>query len=184
MTKISGIGTTETDWANIAYLEAERGDGTSVKIAPSLFPLAHSGALVHKSADQNTANYSAGVMVAWDSEASGYDTDGYHDATDTSRLTILADGKYELAFGIQATNVSASDFVRAFTAKNGSANPFIGGALDIKEVSNVVSIYLCASSAPVACVAGDYFEVWLDTESDTSISVIAAGSWFSIKRIA
>lgn len=36
MTKISGIGTTETDMANVALIEGERGDGTSVKIDPNL----------------------------------------------------------------------------------------------------------------------------------------------------
>jgi hypothetical protein len=36
MTKISSIGTTETALSNVLYLEGERGDGTSVKIPPSI----------------------------------------------------------------------------------------------------------------------------------------------------
>ena len=36
MTKISGISLTETDLDNVAYLEGERGDGSSVKIPRSL----------------------------------------------------------------------------------------------------------------------------------------------------
>lgn len=32
MTKISGIGTTETAWSNVDYIEGERADGTSVKV--------------------------------------------------------------------------------------------------------------------------------------------------------
>lgn len=36
MTKISGIGTTETDITDVDYVEGERGDGTSVKIPPDL----------------------------------------------------------------------------------------------------------------------------------------------------
>lgn len=36
MTLISGIATNETDMANVAFLEGERGDGTPVKIDPDL----------------------------------------------------------------------------------------------------------------------------------------------------
>src|SRR5690349_8088463 len=39
MTKISAIGTTETSLSNVAYVEAERGDGTSVKVSPSVLGL-------------------------------------------------------------------------------------------------------------------------------------------------
>jgi len=46
-----------------------------------------SGALVKKAADQTTANYSAGAVIAWDSEIR--DEGGWHDnVTNNSRLTI------------------------------------------------------------------------------------------------
>lgn len=36
MTKISDIGVTETNIANVAFMEGERGDGSSVKIPPAI----------------------------------------------------------------------------------------------------------------------------------------------------
>lgn len=46
-----------------------------------------SGALVKKSADQTTANYSAGAVIAWDAETR--DVGGWHDnVTNNDRLTV------------------------------------------------------------------------------------------------
>lgn len=144
-----------------------------------------SGALVHKAVDQTAANYSAGAAVAWDSEASGYDTDGYHDTvTNNSRITISTNGKYRFIFKLEVSSLTASDFVRAVLSKNGAlGTSFVGGAADTKEISAVIAVNLGGVSAPIDCVATDYFEVWLDTESDTSITVQATGSWFSVERI-
>lgn len=143
--------------------------------------LAFDGALVRKVADETAANYSAGAVVPWDSET--YDLSSYHDtAVNNSRITIPANGKYEFAFGLVTAAGTGSDYLRAVIIRNGAVASYIGLPWVIADASSTVG-YLSAQSAPIDCVAGDYFEVWLDTETDVSITVTAAGSWFSVKRV-
>lgn len=144
------------------------------------------GALVHKAADQTAANYSAGAVIAWDSEASGYDDAAYHDTvTNNSRITIPTTGKYRFDFNVEvgAATLTASEYARAGLIKNGSIATFLGAKWAICEISATVASFLQGGSAVISCTAGDYFEVWLDTESDTSITVAAAGSWFAVERV-
>jgi hypothetical protein len=144
-----------------------------------------SGALVHKSADQTGANYSAGAVVAWNSEASGYDTDSYHDiVTNNSRITMPANGKYEFRAGIAVSSLTSADYVRALIIKNGVVAEFVGTGQQTIEIISTPTVWLNLCSAPIDLVATDYLEVWLDTETDTSISVVALGSWFSVRRVA
>lgn len=149
---------------------------------------AFSGALVHKLNDQTTANYSAGAMVAWDSEASGYDTDSYHDTvTNNTRITIGTTGKYVFAANITITSgtITGGEYARMMLNKAGSAGTMVaGGFLVIIELDPQPNMSLNGRSAVIDCTAADYFELWLDTEADTSITVNAAGSWFSVQRVA
>lgn len=169
-----------TDW-----VEIETAAGNSRKVQFQNFRSSEfSGALVHKAADETTANYSAGSVIAWDSEASGYDTDSYHDTvTNNSRLTIATTGKYRVSFALVLQSLAASEYARALVIKNGSVGPFHGGAQSIVEVSAAVNTWMNGDSAVVGLTAGDYLELWLDTEADTSITVTAIGSWFAIQRI-
>lgn len=142
-----------------------------------------SGALVKKAADQAAANYSAGAMVPWTAEE--YDTDAYHDnVTNNSRLTVPATGKY-IARGciaISGTTLAASDYIRAAVAKNGTIGG-IGLGQTITEISaTVTTTTFSVGGAAVDCVAGDYFELWFDTESDSSLTIESDLSWFAIER--
>jgi hypothetical protein len=143
---------------------------------------AYSGAMVKKSADETTANYSAGAMVPWTAEV--HDVGAYHDnATNNSRLTVPADGKYMVGFTISVSLAAVGEYVRAFVAFNGSLS-YDGVAGTLLETTNAaVNPSLCAVTGPIDCTAGQYFESWLDTEADTSITVLAATSNFWIRRV-
>jgi hypothetical protein len=152
-------------------------------VAPS--GSAFSGALVHKTSDETTANYSAGVMVPWTSEANGYDTDGYHDTvTNNTRLTAPATGKYVASYHVEVNLTTATEFIRAVVAKNGSTS-WLGRAGSYVEVSTGTTLFISGTTPVVDLVATtDYLELWLDTEADTSITIVAAVSYFAIQRVA
>lgn len=194
MTKISGISTTATTVASADIFENEASGGTSQKItganlAKALKTLAFSAALVKKSVDQTAANYSAFPVVTWDAEE--YDTDAYHSTvSNTSRLTVPAAGYYVVMaqVSVGSTTLSASDYIRlAVTRYNSSsvAQSAIGLPGPLAEISATnTAVKVVGTSMPISCASGDYFEVNFDTESDTSITIEAAQSWFGIWRIA
>lgn len=135
-------------------------------------------AMVKKAADQTTANYSAGAIVAFDAEI--YDTDGFHDnVTDNSRLTVPASVTYvRVGFRLWLSFVSASSDINVRLYKNGSET-FDGGTGNSHETS-ATTPNLSAASGPIPVAVGDYFEVHL-TCSDTSITLHAALSNFWIE---
>jgi hypothetical protein len=139
------------------------------------------GAQVVKSADQTAANFTAATALSWDSEV--YDTSGFHDnAVNNTRLTIPAGvSKVRLTANITLANVTAGVWVNAFIQKNGAG--FQGRArVNYDAAFTTPSINLTTSVVDV--VAGDYFEVILQVETDTSIDVIAATSDFSIEVVS
>jgi len=189
--KISDL-TAVTTVASGDLAEIETAGGNSRKVtasnaAKSFKSLAFSGALVKKAADQTAADYSSFGTVGWDAEE--YDTDAYHDnATNNSRLTVPIDGYYVVTAQVGASNLTASDYFRIgfnhFNSSNVLQNQIGLPASPITEISNASPV-ICvnAVSAAILCVAGDYFTVQADTESDTSITIVAAQSWFSIRRV-
>ena len=145
---------------------------------------AFSGALVRKVADQTTANFTVGAALTWDSEV--YDTAAYHSTSvNTSRITIPAggDGYYRLSAEVALSALSTNEWVRAYITKNGSAT-WDGAPLQQGFIDAATSMYVNLSSAVIPAVATDYFELNLVVEADTSITIVAALSWFSIQRLA
>lgn len=150
---------------------------------------AFSGALVKKSADQTAANYSAFPNVSWNAEE--YDTDNYHDnSTNPERLTVPSDGYYCIWGEVAVTGgtLTASDYVRMSITRFNSSNvtqSFIGLPQAVPvEISATPTVTLCSSSAPINCVAGDYFILSFDTETDTSITIQANSSGFGIYKVS
>lgn len=139
------------------------------------------GALVSKAADQTAANYSAGAMVGWDTES--YDTDAIHESvTNPSRLTVPAGVTKvrllgQVAISLLTTNVYC--FIQV--AKNGSI-AYIGCATGLTQI--VPDFPVLAAISPVLTVtAGDYFELKLTVQTDTSITVTTQSSWFAMEII-
>jgi hypothetical protein len=158
---------------------------TAPNLAIGLRSLAFSGALVKKLANQTTANYAGFPVVTWDGEE--YDTDAYHSTvTNTSRLTVSVAGYYVVGAEVSVSSLTASDYARFATTRYNSssvAQSAIGLPQPIIEISATPSVVALGGSMPVSCAVGDYFEINFDTESDTSITVEAATSWFGIWRV-
>lgn len=141
------------------------------------------GALVKKAADETAANYSAGVYVPWTAEE--YDTHNIHDnSTNNSRLTVPSGvTRVRLAFNITVTSttVTASDFFRAQVHKNGAF--VIGCNYTIVEISGTPAIGISGTTGVMTVASGDYFQLWFDTESDTSITLDSTNCWFSMEIV-
>lgn len=139
------------------------------------------GALVTKAADQTGANYTTSPNIAWDSES--YDTDGIHDnSTNNTRLTVPSGvTKVRLLGAAFVNNLLANNFINIGATKNGGNN-FVGSALTSVSTSNIQG-RAAFTTAVVTVTAGDYFEMFLTTQSDTSVDVLKDVSWFAMEII-
>lgn len=140
------------------------------------------------SADATTQNYSTSTAIPWDG-ADEFDTDGFHNpASNNTRMTIpdltATYGKKAAKVTVFATvstsNATASDWVALRINKNGSA--LIGGPFLIYEGGSTSGGgMIVAHDIPVTGDGTDYFEVLLQVESDTSITVSATRTNFKVK---
>jgi hypothetical protein len=142
-----------------------------------------SGALVHKSADQTTADYTAGAQIAWNAEE--YDIGGWHDTvTDNSRLTVPSGvSRVRLYGNVLLDAISASNTISAFFIKNGGGARYSGEASMKTEISAATTHRLNIASPVLEVSPGDWFEFRLQVETDTSITVTALGSFFAIEKV-
>ena len=143
--------------------------------------VAYSGALVKKSADQTTANYSSVTAIAWNTES--HDVGGWHDnVTNNTRMTVPS--------GVSRVRLTAQVGVTAFTAdsalilyiyKNNALTTPTN--INTKSIGSGDANPSCALVSYVdSCTAGDYYEVRMFC-GDSSITVVAAQSWFSIEKV-
>lgn len=140
------------------------------------------GALVGLAADITTANYSGGVFVPFDLE--DYDTDAVHDnSTNNSRLTVPAGVTHvRISFSVSIGLHAADQYVRAFLNKNG-VSTIIGLNRSAQEIGSTFA-WFNDHSAVMEVVEGDYFEIKVQTEADTSITVEKNGTWFAMEIVA
>lgn len=181
ITEFSALAGTDIDPVNdvIPIIDVSVADALkNKKITPNdIRTSIFSGALVNKAADQNTANYTAGVAVVWDAEQ--YDVGGWHDTvTNNTRLTVPAGVNYVTLAGC----ISFSNFANAthqiLFLKNGSA--YVGGSFLLNDATSTATGSLSASCPAVAVVAGDYFELQFTVVTDTSITIRSNVSCFGI----
>ena len=170
----------------LRYLRVNAGEtavevGTAAPVVTVTPPFR--GCLINRVANQTAANYSVGSFIPFDDEV--YDTDGFHDnATNNSRITIpsgLGITKVRLSYRVIVSSLNSADATRAHVFKNG-AGSLVGGGSFMSEISTTIDLSSTSSTAVLDVVDGDYFEVWLDTEGDTSITVDML-SWFSLEII-
>lgn len=143
----------------------------------------YSGARVKKSVDQIGANYTngSGTVITWDAE--DHDIGGYHDTvTNNQRLTIPPglSGYFELTVGIDTLNDTADRSHYLWITKNGGSQKW--GAASAIE-SGLAGFGFVVTTGPVSAVAGDYFEAYYITETDTVIDVISLNSFFAIRKV-
>lgn len=150
-------------------------------VASSGGQVAFQGCLVKKSADQTAANYSTAAAVTWDVDV--YDTNGFHSTTsNTSRITIPAGvTKVRLGYQMYLTAHVANEYVASYITKNGSST-WTGWASTYQETP-LTTVSGVAWTPVVNVSEGDYFEVFLDTQSDTSITVEEEFNWFACEVI-
>lgn len=152
-----------------------------VSVAHSSRAIWKDGALVKKAADQTAANYTTAAAIAWDAET--YDDGNYHDTvTNNSRLTAgIVMPNAQVSAQVTLASHTANKFVQLEIRKNGSAS-FDGYASNMVQ-SNTTTPTVNVMTPPLVVALGDYFEAFLTVETDTSITVTAAQSWFAIQRI-
>jgi hypothetical protein len=138
-------------------------------------------AMAKKSADQTAANYFGGVAVTWNTDV--VDVGGLHDTvTNTSRFTV-PDGVswVRLSASIHFQALNANSRVYAYWNKNG-----VGSAVGlpvVAEQSSAVDNYINLQSGAIPVVPGDYFEVVVLCNDDTSLT-IQASSWAAMERLS
>ncbi len=136
-----------------------------------------SGATVNKAADQSAADYSAGAAIAWDNEVE--DVGGWHDTgSNTERLTVPADVAYARFMAFVAVQAfTAGQWLDAQIRKNGSALTQFMAASESHGSATILRFGL--STPPLPVTPGDYFTVFLQTQTDASITITATRNWFS-----
>jgi hypothetical protein len=144
-----------------------------------------SGAMAKKSADQTAANYSAGPVITWNTDA--LDVGGWHDTgSNTSRLTVPSGVSYARVYAnIGVTGIDPNNDTYAWIEKNGDNNAATRHVnLPVGLVNTAgTEAYINLVSPPLAVVAGDYFEVRLLIQGDASVTV-EDFSWFAIEKLA
>lgn len=170
------------DDADLLFI-SQGGNSRKATVAQLRQASAFSGALVKKSTDQTGINATGTVAVSWNSEV--YDTGGYHDTvTNSERLSVpVGVSRVKVSGQVKLANVTADTYITLFIFKNGSVDWDGMGEVRAEVGSTAPSI--AVSTAIVDVTGGtDYFSLHLLSESDTSVDITAARSWFSIEAIS
>jgi hypothetical protein len=140
------------------------------------------GARVRKATDQTAANYTGGsVAVAWDTE--DFDTDAFHDnVTNNSRLTPPSGrgiNYVELTAHLRVdTTHTSGTFASCFVRRNATTT------LATQRIElTATSIRIVVETGPAAHTDGDFYDCVFETESDTSIDINSAISFFSVRVV-
>lgn len=137
------------------------------------------GAHVYKAADQTSVNATGSFLpLTFDSET--FDTSSIHStASNTDRLTVPAGVRYAIVSGSVGTTLTANDnFLRAYIRHYNSANALLRSYGQSTSVSTTLRNNNITCFTEVA--EGDYFKLEILESSDTSITIRAAHTAFSI----
>ncbi len=154
----------------------------AIEAVESTAPSAKSrGALVTLAADQLTVDFNPAAAASFDKEV--YDTDNIHDnVTNNTRLTVPSGvSRVRLSTNVHVLITTPSEFFILTIRKNG-AIAFDGAAQQMVEVGSTENRNSCATPV-IEVVAGDYFEVWVRMEADSSVTVDADETWFAMEII-
>jgi hypothetical protein len=176
-TGVIGEITFDTD---TGYLRAHDGSTAGGDVVTPA--AAFRGALVHKAADQATADYTTGTAIAWDAEA--YDTDSIHDTvTNNSRLTVPTGvTQVKLSCGLAISSLTADMYVQLQLRKGGSTD-FIGQTQTFQE-TGFGAAGLSFHSPKLDVVAAEYFDAFLTIQTDASVTLDDDRCWFAMEIIA
>lgn len=137
------------------------------------------GSLVTKASNQTGVNLTTATAISWDTET--YDTDGFHEGVShPSRLTVPAGvNKVRIAGAIRLVSISLDMYVVVAIYKNGDV-VYVGAPQQSTEVGTS-SVQVGVASGVISVTPGDYFELFVQVESDTSVDIVATRSWMSIE---
>jgi hypothetical protein len=153
--------------ANNTVLTADSSTATGLKWAT---PSSGTPAFVGAAARGNgtSFSYTSGVATACPFPTEDFDTDNYHStSSNTSRMTIPTGkgGKYLFtASGFFIGTVPSYVFIKLY--KNGSGDTSIGYGASIGFISGNNN-GVCSGSVVVSAVAGDYFEIFIQSDQST-----------------
>jgi hypothetical protein len=152
------------------------------------FTTPYRGALLYKTSDQNIAT-STPTNVTWD--ASEYDTEGFFDVGDPTKITIpVGSGVRKIRIGtnIEWNNTAGGSGYRSVNIrKNGGS--FVGQPQEASGVGAVTAPTGRGTWSPVIVVAeGDYFEVRVNQSSGATLPITAGGAggnptWFAVEAV-
>lgn len=150
---------------------------TSSRIAHAGFM----GALVKKAADLTGQDIRSLTTITWDTEV--YDVGEWHSLdSNTGRLTVPAGvSKIQLSAAIRIVGNAADTWGSVQIQKNGAVAPGLPWQI-VESGATIVAAPIF--SAVLDVVQGDYFEVKAQVESDSSVDIVAASSWFAAQKIA
>ncbi len=175
----AGTATTERVWTAerigeaIAALETGGGGGSGT----GAFPF--SGALVKPSVDLTTQDFSTAAAIAFDAET--YDVGAWHDnSTNNTRLTVPTGvNRVRIAGNAHLNDIDANSHWLLKILKNGALVPGLSRThVDVNTTGPALSVV----SAVVEVVAGDFFELLIDTV-DNSVTVEADDTYFAIEAV-
>lgn len=137
------------------------------------------GALIKKASDLTGQNMTTLTALTWDTEV--YDVGNWFAIGNPTRLTVPAGvTKVRVSGQIALASITADMWVAMAVNKNNAV--FDGYARQVSEVGSTTP-GLNIHSAVVAVTAGDYFELKVQLETDTTVDITAAGSWFAIEAV-
>lgn len=149
-------------------------------VAPS-FQLGLLGGVFKLTSSLTAQNFTTAAAIGWTNKQ--FDTaplTAFHsNITNTSRITIPADygDCYVRLFGqVSLANVLANETIDLWIRANGS-----GDVAHTTWHSPSVSPFCQVISPILTTSATDYYELMLQTSSDTSIDILSAGSRFQIE---
>lgn len=136
------------------------------------------GCRLKKAADQTAANYTTDTAVAWDAEV--FDTDALHDNVTANTKIIIPASLNGAVVRFEAnirTTLTTADTHRTIYIRRGGADIF-GISQGDEGGATVGGNYV--SSGPIVVATGEEYECIFAQETDTSITVTAAESWFAM----
>jgi hypothetical protein len=178
MTTIREIARTLTTVPADASFEGQDATGSFQATAASIKAGAFAGCLLRRLTDLTADLTLISYVIPWDGEA--YDLGGWHStSSNLSRITVPAEfnGRYaQFGANLRFTGNASGNSCMGLLWKNGSAD-FIGNAANANDTT-FATPSVSFMSPPILLATGDYFEVQGYSESDTSLTLIAARSSF------
>jgi hypothetical protein len=138
------------------------------------------GAMFKKSADQTAADFTTATAISFNTEV--YNRGGW-DITNSTRLQVAPNVEVIQIGGHVNVALSTADTWKVLSIYKNGSSVYDGRASDVVESGDPGTAFHIISG-PLVVAEDDYFELVLQEESDASITIEAAGTWFWIRALA